>query len=410
MDNNTYKSTMQNLDVQGENLQQSIQPSTKMAEAVPAQTTASKTNGPQTTPEMYKKRNKFFIGIIIFILLTIFSAGIVAIKFYSGKTKIEPNGSKTNIQLRDLSKEANYFLSTEKFQDYSFNKNVTEGDMSGYYILSYKNPWGIKQESDDNGCTTATYTRGPINLGKLTIKLNCNEKQVFEKIQPDSIIVSKIINGTSYAYILRQYDSNNNLYKYLFIDNGGDAQISSEDTLANIISLYPFSFSAIYTPEGTDKIDEGLKNIDTMMNSFRVENLGKPVINDNVNGVITGKITLNYEIDEYPNVYDDINVLISEKRGVENNYFGASTCDSEEDNCVWLISKDTKTRTYNYKLTLEGGADIIRANEYYLVYVSTRHWNDISGNVAGEQSEKIRIDIPLSGKASHNFSLTVDGF
>jgi hypothetical protein len=290
--------------------------------------------------------------------------------------------------------------------------SVSEGDTSGYYILSYKHPWnwGIKQDEDDNGCVTATYTRGPINLGKLIIKLNCGESQFSERIQPDSVIVSKINNDSGSVYIVRQYDSNNNLYKYLFIEKNTGEEISNEDTFENIISLYPFTFSATYTPEGTDNIEEGLKSIDTMVNSFRSESLGKPVTSDGNGGVITGKIMLNYEIDDYPNVYDDITVLISEKRGIENNYFGASTCDSERDDCVWLISKGVKTRTYGYRLTLEGGADIIRANEYYLVYVSTRHWNDVSGNVAGEQSEKIRIEVPASGKVSHDFSLTVDGF
>lgn len=154
-------------------------------------------------------------------------------------------------------------------------------------------------------------------------------------------------------------------------------------------------------------IKKGPEN--TRLDANQVDNSGKNVNNNN-NGIITGTITLTYAISSYPNLQDDINVLISEKKGVENNYFGAPTCKSEQDNCNWLISENGNTRIYGYRLTLEGGADTIRPNEYYLVYVTTRHWNDASGNVAGEQSEKVRIEIPESGKASYNFSLTVTGF
>lgn len=65
-------------------------------------------------------------------------------------------------------------------------------------------------------------------------------------------------------------------------------------------------------------------------------------------GSIEGKIVLNYLIPEYPNVKDDINVLVSEKDENEANYFSAVNCDKNDDNCIWLISEIGRKRTYGY--------------------------------------------------------------
>jgi hypothetical protein len=127
-----------------------------------------------------------------------------------------------------------------------------------------------------------------------------------------------------------------------------------------------------------------------------------------IESIITGKITLNYKIPEFSNVQDDISVLISEKNENEANYFSAMNCEKEEDNCVWLISENTKKRVYGYKITYEGGINpyLISIGEKYKVYVSIRHFND-TGNIATTESNKASVQIPASGIKIQDFDLIV---
>jgi hypothetical protein len=104
---------------------------------------------------------------------------------------------------------------------------------------------------------------------------------------------------------------------------------------------------------------------------------------------------------------DDIKVLISEKKSIKNNLFAAVNCKEENENCVWLDSSGNNSRTYKYKLTQDGGGDSIRSGESYTIFVSTRHWNESKGNIAGERSEYINVKIPESGETTHDFKLTV---
>lgn len=128
------------------------------------------------------------------------------------------------------------------------------------------------------------------------------------------------------------------------------------------------------------------------------------ILNKGREGFIEGKITLEYNIPEFPNLKDEINILVSEKGENENNYFSAVNCEKDEDNCIWLTSEKNNTRIFSYRLTLDGGSDALRAGEKYKAYVSIRHYND-NGNICGTQSEKIRVEIPSSGIKIQNFDL-----
>jgi len=131
-----------------------------------------------------------------------------------------------------------------------------------------------------------------------------------------------------------------------------------------------------------------------------------PEIETDQQGVIEGKITLNYKISEFPEINDDITLAISEKNENEANYFSAAMCEKNKDNCIWLIFQNETSRIYGYKLTFEGGTDFLRRGEKYKMYIFIRHYND-DGDITGSKSDKVSVQIPESGLKTQDFILSV---
>jgi hypothetical protein len=130
---------------------------------------------------------------------------------------------------------------------------------------------------------------------------------------------------------------------------------------------------------------------------------------------ISGKIIVTYNIPEFPNIIDNITINISKNEGGET--FGAGLCRAEKDDCIWVISQDTKTITYGYKLTMDGDSDTIKNGAKYKLNVysfpiknTTISTDNKSGELLAQGSDEKVVQVPSSGTLTQNFNLIAKSF
>ena len=130
---------------------------------------------------------------------------------------------------------------------------------------------------------------------------------------------------------------------------------------------------------------------------------------NNKGGIIMGTIVINFNLVEYPDVEDEVTVLIYGKNGLASNPFSTNTCKNEADNCSWLLSENGRMRTYGYRLTRDGDAQRINPGCNNIMEVDLEDAQ--SGNTLGfGRTGQSIVVVPANGIAEKDFALSVGPF
>lgn len=400
---NNNMENIQNSDTTPSSLQTAQQNSSSLNQSDPNNESLlsnQTTSGLLRKQSRYSERSKIIsIVSLIIIILIILGLGIYFIQKPSKKN----NDVNTKKQLSEnsynnLSTQPDVIIDSEASY---YEMNVYEGENPGFYRLSFNTQpnWGYKMENDEKGCETYTYSRGPINLGIIMVTVNCGIEESLISKQQDDISIkefndSQIITRNIY----RSVSASNNLYKYLGANNNNPEQLS------NIIKLGPFNISVSFDPNKTNNFEEAIGVADNFVKSLKLNYMGG-TFSENA-GHIEGDILITYNNSLYPEIKEDINLTISEKREGEANYFGIPICPTEANNCIWLVSEKNNTRLYKYRQIIDGGLDNIRIGEKYKTNLSIRFYTDSSNIDVKEQQGNVLI--PPSGVAIKNYTLIVE--